>query len=141
MNKRILAWVLTGVVLLAAVISFGLFLQRQEPSDMWKLCAASAASAAEDFREFARSGEETDWWSAVAEFRSFMQSYHFLQGESNAEYIWCNSVYGYLLLEPDRAGDQAEALAQAMELLALDPENINGFEIVSRINNALIHGE
>lgn len=142
MNKKILAAVLAALVLLAAVTVLGLFLNGREPSDMWVLCTSSAARAAEDFREFARTGAETDWWSGVAEFRSFMKAYHLLHdGETGAEYIWCNSVYGFLLQGPDRAGDQAEVLAQAMELLARNPEDINGFEIISRVNNELIHGE
>lgn len=141
MNKRVLALVLAAVVLMAAVAVVGAVTGNREPSDIWLLCTSSAAGAAEDFREFARSGTETAWWSAVAEFRVFMQAYHMIQAEASAEYTWCNLVYGFLLRGPDRAGDQAEILAQAMELLSRNPEDINGFEIISRVNNELIHGE
>lgn len=141
MNKKMLSCVLAGVVLLAAVIAIGLFMGNRGPSDMWVLCTSSAAAAAEDFREFARTGAETIWWSAVAEYRTFTNAYLILMDGSNAEYLWCNSVYGFLLQSPDRAGNQAEELARAMELLAEDPEDVNGFTIISRVNNELIHGE
>lgn len=140
MSRKILSLGLAAVVLLAAVTAVGVVWNNREPSDLWELCTSSAAGAAEAFREFTRTGEEADWWSAVAEFRSFMQAYHFLQGETDAEYTWCNSVYGFLLRGPERAGNQAEELARAMELLAETPEDVNGFEIISRVNNELLHG-
>lgn len=140
MNKRILALAMAILVLLAAVAVFGTVIRSREPSDLWLLCVSSATEAAENFREYTRTGAETAWWSAVAEYRSFMKAYRLLSDESNAEYSWCNSVYGFLLRGSERAGDQAEELARAMELLAENPEDVNGFEIISRVNNELLHG-
>lgn len=140
MNKKILVLVLAAVMLVAAVAAAGVVNGNREPSDLWVLCASGAAAAAEDFREYIRTGSETAWWSAVAEYRVFMQAYHLIQDDVSAEYTWCNSVYGFLLRGPDRAGDQAEELARAMELLAENPEDVNAFEIISRVNNELLHG-
>lgn len=141
MAKRYLAITLAAIVLLAAVVVLGAMIGNREPSDLWVLCTSSAAGAAEDFREYVRTGAETAWWRAVAEYCSFMKAYHLMQEDAHAEYTWCNSVYGFLLRGPERAGDQAEELARAMELLAENPEDPNGFEIISRVNNELLHGE
>lgn len=141
MNKRVLSMVLAVAILLAAIAVLGAVIGNQTPSDLWLLCVSSASGAAEDFREFANTGAETAWWSAVAEYRSFMKAYRLLSDESNAEYTWCNSVHGFLLQGPDRAGAHAEELARAMERLAENPEDVNGFEIINRINNELLHGE
>ena len=140
MNRKGLTLVLAAVVLLAAVAVFGAVMDDREPSDLWVLCVSGASGAAEDFREYVRTGSETAWWSAVAEYRVFMQAYHLIQDDTTAEYTWCNSVYGFLLRGSQRAGDQAEELVRAMELLAENPEDVNGFEILSRINNELLHG-
>ena len=140
MNKRILALGLAVLVLLAAAAALGTVTGNREPAKLRVLCVSGAAGAAEDFREYARTGSETAWWSAVADFRVFMQAYHLLTDGGNAEYTWCNSVYGFLLRGPERAGEQAEMLARAMKLLAENPEDVNGFEIISRVNNELLHG-
>ena len=138
MHQKVLTLVLA--VLLAAVAAAGVVNGNREPSDLWVLCVSGAAAAAEDFREYARSESEMAWWSAVAEYRVFMQAYHLIQDDATAEYTWCNSVYGFLLKGPERAGNQVAELIRAMELLAENPEDINAFEIISRVNNALLHG-
>lgn len=140
MNKRTVSLVLAAVVLLSAVAVFGAVMDGREPLALRILCVSGASGAAEDFREYARTGSETVWWSAVAEYRVFMQAYHLIQDDATAEYAWCNSVYGFLLKGPERAGDQAEELARAMELLAENPEDVNAFEVISRVNNELLHG-
>ena len=140
MHQKVLTLVLAAVVLLAAIIAVGTVNGNREPSELWTLCVSSAAGAAEDFREYARSGSEMAWWSAVAEYRVFMQAYHLIQDDATAEYTWCNSVYGFLLKGPERAGNQVAELIRAMELLAENPEDINAFEIISRVNNELLHG-
>lgn len=140
MSKKVLALILAAVVLLAAIIAVGTVNGNRKPSDLWVLCVSGASGAAEDFREYIRTGSETAWWSAVAEYRVFMQAYHLIQDDATAEYTWCNSVYGFLLKGPERAGDQAAKLVRAMELLAENPESVNGFEIISRVNNELLHG-
>lgn len=140
MAKRYLPIALAAIVLLAAVAAIGAVTGNREPSDVSLLCTSAAAGAAEDFRKYEQTGAERAYWSGVAEFRVFMQTYHLLQEDANAEYTWCNSVYSFLLRGPERGGDQVEELARAMELLAENPESVNGFEIISRVNNALMHG-
>lgn len=140
MNQKGLALALAALVLLAAIAALGPVMDARDPSDLWTLCVSGASGAAEDFREYARTGSETAWWSAVAEYRVFMQAYHLIRDGTTAEYTWCNSVYGFLLKGPQQAGDQAEELARAMELLAENPETANGFEIISRVNNEFLHG-
>ena len=75
MKRKTLALVLAAVVLLAAVVVMGAVIRSREPSDLWRLCVSGASGAAEDFREYVRTGSATAWWSAVAEYRSFMQAY------------------------------------------------------------------
>ena len=74
MKRKVLALVLAAVVLLAAVVVMGAMIRSREPSDLWLLCVSGTSGAAEDFREYARTGSETAWWSAVAEYRSYMQA-------------------------------------------------------------------
>ena len=141
MNRRSSAIIMTALALLA--VSFFFLWQRQQPKvpEMEQLCQHSAVASLQEFQEYEKSGGEAHYWCAVAEFRSFMNAFSYLKEENQqAEYLWCNSVYGYMTLRPEKVQQELPMLLKALELLARDYTDPNGYLRMSELNNQLLHG-
>ena len=141
MNRRASAIIMAALLLLA--VSFFFLWQRQQPQpkEMVQLCQNSAAAALEDFHQFEQSGSEADYWSGVAEFKSFLNAFSYLREEKQQmEYLDCNQVYGVLLLNPEKAQQDLPLLLKALELLGRDYTDPNGYLRMNELKNQLIHG-
>lgn len=102
------------------------------------MCKSSVNAALEHFEEYSISKNEADYISGIAEFRSYMTAYLCLTNEaSSAEYIWCNTLYGEMTLDPEGVKSNIQKLIDALEYLAEDYTHANGFNLIHALTNEL----
>ena len=142
MKKRISLVLIVCLAVLALI--FGLLWQnaRNNSDDVRMLAQSSAASAYAQFVEYQDKGYESSYWYGVAEFRSFEQAYHLLTENTQkaSNYVFCNEVYGYLVLTPESGMAHISEIVEVMEILAQDVEDENGYIRMSELRNILEHG-
>lgn len=139
MKKRFA--ILTAVIALLVVIFCGLWLyERNDQSEMELLCQINAAQALSDFKQYKETGSEGDYRYGVSNYKAFMNTWLALEGGSSAEYLWCNSVYGSMVLSPENVQAHIDELLIAMEIIGTDYTNPNGYLRISELNNLLLHG-
>ena len=138
MKKRYTALV-TVFALLAAVFC-GLWLfEKNNLSEMEQLCQINASQALVDFRQYKETRSEGDYWYGVSNYKAFMNTWLALGGHSSAEYLWCNSVYGSMVLSPETVQTHIDELLIAMEIIGKDYADPNGYLRMSELNNLLQH--
>jgi len=111
---------------------------------MEDLCQTSAYQALENFREYSAKGEDYLYVYGVAEFRSFMDAYFYLNDNtSDTEYTYCNIIYGEMALNPERLQVQVnmQELIEALEFLAEDYTDPNGYIRLNELGNHLRYVE
>ena len=92
----------------------------------------------EHFENYQSNGSESEYLSGVAEFRAYMTTYLCLTDEpSDAEYLWCNTLYGYMTMKPDSVKANIADLVDALGFLAEDYEHPNGLNLINALNNKL----
>ena len=140
MNKR--AGKILMVALVFLCIAFFLLWRFSQPkqTDLELLQDSSLLQARQSFEAFALSGQQSEYWDGVANFRCFMQAYLILCDGSTADYLACNRVYGRMLLNPERVQENMDGLCHALGLLCDDKSEINGFLRMSELANALDYG-
>ena len=110
---------------------------------MEQLCQINASQALVDFRQYKEMGAEGDYWYGVSNYKAFMNTWLALAGHSSAEYLWCNSVYGSMVLSPETVQAHIDELLIAMEIIGVDYTDPNGYlrisERISELNNLLKH--
>ena len=140
MNKRNFA---IGTLIIV-LIFLCVVLWRQKGAErekMVSLCEASATMALEDFTNYMATGEKSYFVSGIAEFRSFMTAYLFLNDNvGNAEYTWCNTVYGDMVLSPEKVQNDVLGLINALGYLSKGYDDPNGFLLIHAYSNELRHG-
>lgn len=62
------------------------------------------------------------------------------ESESNTDYIWCNTLYGDMILNPEKVKAHISELLAALEYLAEDYDHPNGFNLINALNNKLRTG-
>ena len=138
MRKRAL-WILLAVVAILAVVFFCLWqAERGDDSQISRLCQSSASEAYYAFRDYRTEGDERDYWSGVAAFRTFMQAYLMLNDGSDAEYLDCSELYAHMLLDMPSVCGHIEALIDAMAILGQDYTDPNGYLRITALKNELI---
>ena len=109
-----------------------------EENDLKVMCKSSVNAAMEYFENYQSNGSESEYLSGVAEFRAYMTTYLCLTDEpSDAEYLWCNTLYGYMTMKPDSVKTNIADLVDALKFLAEDYEHPNGFNLINALNNKL----
>ena len=91
------------------------------------------------FQTIQDSGAVGDYWYGVSNYKAFMNTWLALEGGSSAEYVWCNSVYGYMVLSPEEVQAHIDELLIAMEIIGTDYTNPNGYLRICELNNQLLH--
>ena len=66
-----------------------------------------------------------------------MTAYLCLEDESNTDYIWCNTLYGDMILNPEKVKLHIPELLDALEYLSEDYDHPNGFNLINALNNQL----
>ena len=137
-------WIIGLVVIVVLFVScFVLWRQASiEHTRMVDLCQATVYQSLENFREYSAKGDDYLYIYGVAEFRSFMDAYLYLNNNtSDTEYLYCNIIYGEMALNPEKVQANMLELINAMEILAEDYTNPNGYIRLSELGNLLRYGE
>ena len=141
MKKRI--EIIIIICLAISTLVFGVLWQSAEKNneDIKLLAQSSAADAYTDFTDYQNNGHESSYWSGVANFRSFQQAYYLMTEGTNksTNYIFCNEVYGYLVLSPEESQGHISEVIEVMEILAQNVEDENGYIRMSELRNLFKH--
>lgn len=133
--------VLTAALLLAALVFCGLWIyEKNDQSEMEALCQGNAMRALQSFEDYAATGSGAEYWYGVAEFYAFMNNRKALMDDADTEYLYCNIVYGYMILQPERVQENMPALLEAMQIIGTDYTHPNGYLRMSELGNLLKHG-
>ena len=91
------------LVIALAVVCVNLWQHKTiEENDLKVMCKSSVNAAMEHFENYQSNGSEAEYISGVAEFRTYMTTYLCLTDEpSDADYTWCNILYGYMTMKPE----------------------------------------
>ncbi len=137
MNKR--TWIAIGIILLLIVLCVSLLQYKAFKNDKLEvMCKSSINAALEHFEQYNTNKKDSDYIAGVAEFRTYMTAYLCLEDqESDTDYIWCNILYGYMTLNPDKVKAHIPELVDALEYLAEDYDHPNGFNLINALNNQL----
>ena len=105
------------------------------------LCQSSINAAEEHFANYASEGKEADYLAGISEFRAYMTMRQALAKDAaDTEYLWCNTLYGYMTIKPDAVKAHCTDLAAALSPFADDYNHPNGFQRIHALNN-LLHAE
>ena len=134
-----LTWILTAVIVVLAILCANLWQRNTvEENDLEVMCKSSVTAALGHFEEYNTTGDEEDYIAGVAEFRAYMTTYLCLVNEaSSAEYLWCNTLYGKMTLNPDGVKEHTDELVEALEYLVEDYQHPNGFNLINTLNNEI----
>lgn len=137
MKKK--ALIATVIIVLFLVVCLFLWqYQTFKNGELEAMCKSSVNAAWEHFQEYETHQEESDYLAGVAEFRTYMTAYLCLNGgESNTDYIWCNTLYGDMILNPEKVKAHISELLAALDYLAEDYDHPNGFQLIDTLNNQL----
>lgn len=127
------------LVIVLAVVCVNLWQHKTiEENDLNLMCKSSANAAMEHFENYQSNGNEVEYISGVAEFRAYMTTYLCLTDEpSDADYTWCNILYGYMTMKPEEVKANISDLVGALEYLAEDYDHPNGFNKINVLNNKI----
>ena len=127
------------LVIVLAVVCVNLWQHKTiEENDLNLMCKSSANAAMEHFENYQSNGSEAEYISGVAEFRAYMTTYLCLTDEpSDADYTWCNILYGYMTMKPEEVKTNISDLVVALEYLAEDYDHPNGFNLINALNNRI----
>lgn len=133
---------ISGILIIILSVSCFMLWHRKnaEIEKMESLCQCSAGRALEYFQKYEADEKSSDYIKGVAEFRSFMTSYLYLNNNtSNAEYTWCSSVYGNMVLYPEKVQNNIRGLIEALQHLSTDYDSVNGFLLINTYSNELTY--
>lgn len=122
MKKRFFP--LLALVLTAAAVLFCVLWQqaRRDQRELLLLARSGAAEAETRFSDYRLRGEESDYWGGVAAWRVFQQAHDLLRSEDR---LVLNEIYAALLLSPEQARPQLEALTEILAQFVGDPLDQN----------------
>ena len=127
------------LVIALAVVCVNLWQYKTiEENDLKVMCKSSVNAAMEHFENYQSNGNKAEYISGVAEFRAYMTTYLCLTDEpSNADYTWCNILYGYMTMKPEEVKTNISDLVVALEYLAENYDHPNGFNLINALNNKI----
>ena len=133
-----ITWVITIIILLLIIFCISLWQYKTFKNDKLEvMCKNSVNAALEHFEKYEANKGESDYIAGVAEFRTYMTAYLCLEAESNTDYIWCNTLYGDMILNPEKVKLHIPELLDALEYLSEDYDHPNGFNLINALNNQL----
>lgn len=136
------AWITIAFVIVFIVPTFlciHLYQQKAtEHKNLEATCENSITSSLEYFQSYLATEKESDYIAGVSEFRVYMASYHCLMKmENNANYVWCNALYGEMVLNAEEMKSHIPKLIAALEYLATDYQHPNGFQLIFNLTNQI----
>ena len=127
------------IVLLLATIVFCVLWQKasNDHTELETLARSGASEAYTRFSDFETMGNESDYWGGVAAFRVFQEAYVALTEGNDANRVFCNEVYGSLLLSPERSKACISDVIEVMKMLSEDVMDENAYLRMSELRNTL----
>lgn len=88
---------------------------------------------------YQESGDDGDYWQGVAAFYAFQEAYGLLTEDTNksANRIFCNEVYGSLVLSPELSQAHISDILHVMKILSENVMGENGYVRMSELRNML----
>ena len=130
----------TVIAILVALGSLGLWIhEKSNTEDLDRLCRTNAQMAHLGFEEYAERGDEVSYWSAVADFKAFVNTYLQREGEATPEYLWCNELFGFMTASPHKVMQNVDRLTEALLLLRNDFNDPNAYQKISSLNHLLMN--
>ena len=142
MKKR--TWVTVLIVMMVLSVSCFVFWRQGhiEHAKMADLCQGSICRSLESFKEYSVNGDDYLYTYGVAEFRSFMSAYLYLNdNSSDPEYLDCNVIYGDMALNPQKVQANMQEIVEALAILADDYTDRNGYIRLNELANLFRHAE
>ena len=138
LNKK---WFMAFAVALAvATVFIGLWVyEKNDNSEIEQLCQINASQALSDFRKYEDSHSEGDYWQGVSNFKAFLNTWLTIEERSSAEYLWCNSVYGFMVLQPEKVQQNMDKVLDALEIIGSDYTHPSGYLKIQELDNILKH--
>ena len=137
-------WIIGLIVMAVLSISCFVFWRQAsvERTRMVNLCQGSVHQSLESFKEYSARGDDSLYMYGVAEFRSFMNGYLCLNDNpGNSEYLYCNIIYGEMVLNPKKVQKNMQGVIEALEILARDYTDSNGYIRLNDLGNFLRHAQ
>ena len=142
MNKHTWLIGLTIVVILSAACFMFWRQANIERTRMVSLCQGSVCQSLENFKEYSAKGDDYLYTYGAAEFRSFMNAYLCLNyNSSDPEYLYCNIIYGEMVLSPEKVQANMQGVIEALAILAEDYTDPTGYIRLNELGNFLRYGE
>ena len=139
MRKNITLILLICFIL--STLAFGILWVKERNSQAAALLIArsSANDAYNSFKMYKNTGDESYYCYGVSAFRSFQQAYYLLVENTNksTNYVFCNQIYGSLVLFPDRSQEHITELLQITELLSNNAKDENAYILMSNLRNVI----
>mgnify|MGYP004666017541 CR=1 FL=1 len=100
---------------------------------------AEATKAYTCFSAYQERGEDGDYWQGVAAFYAFQEAYGLLTEDTgkSANRVFCNEVYGSLVLYPERSQAHISDIVCVMKILSENVMDENGYVRMSELRNTL----
>ncbi len=140
MKKRILT--ISAVTAALAALAFLVLWQsalHRSSEELKAFAQAEAKEAYTCFSDFQKTGLDRDYWSGVASFYAFQRAYGLLTDGTNksANAIFCNEVYGSMLMAPEQAKAHISEIADTMKLLSENVTDENAYLRMAALRNTL----
>ena len=136
---------LIGLIVMVVLSAACFMFWRQaniERTRMVSLCQGSVCQSLENFKEYSAKGDDSLYIYGVAEFRSFMNAYLYLNDNpGDPEYLYCNIIYGEMVLNPEKVQANMQGVMEALSTLAEDYTDPNGYIRLNELGNLLRYGE
>lgn len=110
-----------------------------DQTDFTTFAQAEANKAYTSFSAYQESGNDGDYWQGVAAFYAFQEAYGLLTEDTNksANRIFCNEVYGSLVLSPELSQAHISDILHVMKILSENVMGENGYVRMSELRNML----
>ncbi len=138
--KKSSASIIIAVLSLLAII-FCVLWQRtvHNQTDFTTFAQAEANKTYTSFLAYQESGDDGDYWQGVAAFYAFQEAYGLLTEDTNksTNRIFCNEVYGSLVLSPELSQTHIADIVYVMKILSENVMDENGYVRMSELRNTL----
>lgn len=138
--KKSIASMIIAVLSLLAIIFCVLWQHTvHDQTDFTTFAQAEANKAYTSFSAYQESGNDGDYWQGVAAFYAFQEAYGLLTEDTNksANRIFCNEVYGSLVLSPELSQAHISDILHVMKILSENVMGENGYVRMSELRNML----
>lgn len=108
-------------------------------SDFTTFAQAEANKAYTSFSAYQESGDDGDYWQGVAAFYAFQEAYGLLTEDTSksTNRVFCNAVYGSLVLSPEQAKAHISDIAHVMKMLSENVMDEGAYAQMAELRNTL----